>query len=89
MLWFCCWMIALSTGERDIGGSDRLDETGHLVGQLLGPGRDPCPVGRTAPAAANDAGDGPVAAAGAGRCCGRETSSSGSAMPGSCAAAFR
>ena len=40
------------------GGSNRLDETAHLVWQLLGPGRDPRPVGRAASPAAHQPVDG-------------------------------
>ena len=33
----------------ECGGSNRLDKTTRLVWQLLGPGRDPSPVGRNLP----------------------------------------
>ena len=71
------------------GGGDRLDEAGRMDGQLLGPGRDPCPGGGRTSAAADATRRWRDGAAGDGTSCATATSSSGSATPGPWAASSR
>ena len=87
MAWLCIWMIALSNAERE-QGSDRLDETGRLERQLLGPRCHPCPVRRRLPPLTTNPVLTQVGPMGPAASCGIGTSSSGSAMPGLCRGCF-
>ena len=83
MIWFFCWMIALSTYDQSAAEATDWMKPPGWTGNFWGPAATRARATGQLPPLPVEPGDGPLASMGPRACFARETSSSGSAMRGS------